>query len=303
MQAGRRDRAVDGASNVASGFIGFCQKVENYFMTAVKDKAGVDYWDSAWNQSSLTPMIDPDDGQVGRLPDRVFHSIFRRVFLAAGVGENSEFIEVGCGNSGWLPYFANRFGCRITGIDYADTGCSTAHAILQRDGVNGAVHKADMWSPDECLTNRFDVVFSFGVIEHFSDTGAVVAALKRFAKSGGLVITVIPNMHGVIGLYQRVLNPAVYNIHVPLTRDQLQAAHEDQNLDIIDCRYLIPLHFGVPNLNGLDASKMSTRCKWWFLKKSRKFQRHHWKKISDSESASIASRRQASYALCVARVR
>ncbi len=70
-------------------------------------------------------------------------------------------------------------------------------------------------------------------------------------------------MSGLVGLVERVVNRPVYDIHVPLTREALGAAHEAAGLEVLDCRYFVSTHFGICNLNGL-----SRRGVGWLVKRS-----------------------------------
>ena len=42
--------------------------------------------------------------------------------------------------------------------------------ILSIEGVKGDIVCADFFSPPESMIEEFDVVISFGVLEHFEDT-------------------------------------------------------------------------------------------------------------------------------------
>lgn len=267
----------------------------------VADKAGATYWNRTWSESALNTIADPDNPTRGYLPDRVFHGIFHRYLDAEGT-DNKRLIEIGCGNSGWLPYFYRRFGIRVTGIDYAEQGCEMSRAIFERDQVPGEVIKGDLFDPPTDHLTTYDYVFSFGVVEHFEDTAASVRAMARFLKPGGVMVTIIPNMNGVIGAAQKYLNRPVYDIHIPLDREDLYQAHSEAGLNVQECRYVVPYHFGVPNLNGLDADARSTKIKTWILRKLRKFQSSLWKRYENRNWFQNPGKGSASYVICIARM-
>jgi len=221
--------------------------------------AGKDYWDELWDDEQLPEPVDPRECRLGAHVDRQFHLLFRE--LLGRVPPGSSLLEIGCARSAWLPYFAREFGFAVTGVDYSDRGCEQERRILSRAGIDGSVVCADMFSPPSTLVSSFDVVVSFGVVEHFRDTAAAVAAIARFARPGARVITTIPNVSGAIGIVQRLLNPDVYAIHVPLTEHELAAAHERAGVDVDCCRYFVSTSFGVANLNGLDPALGSVRAK------------------------------------------
>jgi len=45
------------------------------------------------------------------------------------------FIEIGCGSSGWLPYFAKKYGLLVSGLDYSEVGCRLAEENLKMQNI------------------------------------------------------------------------------------------------------------------------------------------------------------------------
>src|SRR5439155_16374620 len=123
-----------------------------------------------------------------------------------------------------LPYFAKYFRFDVCGLDRSSLGCEKARLILARESVDGRVYTADLFSPPEELFDKFDVAISFGVVEHFENTTETLKALRRFLVRGGMMLTVIPNFVGLLGTLQRLVNQSVYDIHVPLDKDDLASA-------------------------------------------------------------------------------
>ena len=104
------------------------------------------------------------------------------------------------------------------------------------------------------MDEQFDVVVSFGLIEHFEDTVSIVRAASRFLKPGGMLITNIPNMTGLIGYLQRILNKPVYDVHKLLDQHMLRNSHECAGLEVIECEYFLTSHFGVCGLEGVRTT-------------------------------------------------
>jgi hypothetical protein len=119
--------------------------------------------------------------------------------------------------------------------------------MLRRAGVPGQVVEADLFSPPTSLHHAFDVVVSFGVVEHFTNTSACVAAMARFLKPGGCMITEIPNLAGLGGKLQRIACPDILSVHVVMSARDLEQAHLDAGLHVDSCGYLI--NGGFSNLN------------------------------------------------------
>lgn len=211
------------------------------------DRAGKAYWDDAWGDDQLPHPVNPADPSLDNHVTQQFHELFVRELPAGRPG--ARLLEVGCARSIWLPYFATQHGFQVTGLDYSASGAEQARRILQRAGVEGRVVEGDMFAPPDDLLGQFDVVVSFGLVEHFTDTAAALTALSRFAKPDGLILTTTPNMGGsVVGFLQRVLNRHVYHIHEPITRQRLAGAHKDANLRLAWCRYFMSANLSVVNI-------------------------------------------------------
>lgn len=210
------------------------------------DRAGKDYWQASWTREALPPRIDPGSPNLSACVERSIALRFDDAVREVPPG--ARFLEVGSGHSAWLPFAAARWGFRVTGIDYAPLGVETSRAMLAREGVAGDVVLADMFEPPDDLRSAFDVVFSNGVVEHFEDTAHAVRALGALVRPGGLVVTMIPNVAGAVGLATKLLSRKVYDAHVPLTREDLRAAHEHAGLEVRSCEYLLSTNFGVVDL-------------------------------------------------------
>jgi SAM-dependent methyltransferase len=154
----------------------------------------------------------------------------------------------------WLPYFAKEFGFRVTGIDYSSTGCEQAKAILAREGVDGDIIFADIFEPPAHLLNRFNYVVSFGLVEHFEATDQCLRACAAFLKPEGCMLTVIPNLNGVVGWIQKCLGRDVYGLHVPVDDVALRRAHEAAGLNVLRCGYFCFSNFAVLNLTRIRQS-------------------------------------------------
>ena len=90
--------------------------------------------------------------------------------------------------------------------------------ILDREHIEGDIYERDAFDTNSDLLGRFDVVVSLGVVEHFRDTTEPVRAFARYLKPRGLMISTCPNMNGILGLSQKLLNRSVYDCHVPSRR-------------------------------------------------------------------------------------
>jgi cyclopropane fatty-acyl-phospholipid synthase-like methyltransferase len=225
----------------------------------VIEKASERYWSKLWEGLPIPRAVQPGSG--GRLSpiETAFHQQF--VGLLGTGTRSGRLLEIGCARSRWLPYFAKQFGYSVAGLDYSPVGCSQASEILKRERVVGTIVCADLFAPPEDFFAAFDVVVSFGVVEHFSDTTATIEALTRFLRPGGMLITTVPNLTGLIGWIQKRINKRIYDIHVPLDPTALANAYAAAGLQLSRCAYFMFTYFGVLNLNELEDGYLRLKSK------------------------------------------
>lgn len=226
-------------------------------MPSGNDWAGKAYWDSVWRDAELPAPVDPTDMHFRNRLNRVFAAYFDRVLRK--LPSTARVLEVGCARSEWLPYFARRYPLAVSGIDYSEAGCDAEREMLRRENLSADVVHADLFDPPAELVGAFDVVLSLGVVEHFQDTAGCIRAVARFAKPEGMVMTTIPNLSGSIGFLQRAINPAVFEIHRPLTASALAEAHREAGLRVESSDYLLSTNFGIANLHGLADGPRTRR--------------------------------------------
>ena len=183
---------------------------------ATADKAGADYWNRLWEAGTLPAPIDPFAPGARGYYSRQFHRYFEGAFGSSGT-QGLKFVEVGCAQSVYLPYFAKYFGFVVSGLDRSRIGCEKARRVLE------------------------------SVVEHYPDTAECVRAMAKLLKPNGKMVTVVPNMNGVHGTMQRILDRSVYDIHVPLDREGVLSAHLRAGLVVEMCDYFLPFNLGVVN--------------------------------------------------------
>jgi 2-polyprenyl-3-methyl-5-hydroxy-6-metoxy-1,4-benzoquinol methylase len=199
-----------------------------------------EYWERSWRLSDVPDPVDPGvDAPENRL-HRALHARFVRA-LGNRCQPGARLIEIGCGGSRWLPYFHRTFGYTISGIDYSTSGIRLSQLILDKAQISATLVHADLFDPPSEMIEQFDVVTSFGVVEHFDQTSRAIAACARYLRPGGTMITEVPTLRGPYGLTYRLFWPDVYRVHVPQSRDGLAKAHADAGLHVTSCEYILGL--------------------------------------------------------------
>ena len=196
-----------------------------------------DYWAQQYSEKLLTP-IDPEGrggtNYSGHLIDRLM-----KPFLENATG--GALIEVGCGGSTWLPFFARRYEMSVAGIDYTESGCDAARRVLSLSNTAGTIVNADLFDPPTELFGKFDIATSFGVVEHFAYTSTALRSIASLCRPGGYVITTVPTMKGLYGAAVKATNRPLYDLHHPMNKTDLAQAHVDAGLVVKVSKHLLGL--------------------------------------------------------------
>lgn len=159
-----------------------------------------------------------------------------------------KLIELGCGGSLWLPYFAKNFGYEVSGIDYSEEGCQQARRNLEVAGCYGEIYCLDLLNLDQRFHQQYDILISLGVVEHFNQPEAIIKSFKKCLRDKGVIVTIVPNLQGVIGLIQGIVDRRAYRSHNRFDLNQLVNSHQDNGLSIIYKSYLGVGDLGMINL-------------------------------------------------------
>lgn len=176
------------------------------------------YWDRHWARGPKADRYTDLRWMRASYSYTVLDSLLRRLLP---VDQNRSFMELGSGPGRWLVYFHRTFGYRVAGCDDSPVSCGIARETLAAAGVDGTIIEGDFFK----LSGAYDVVFSAGVIEHFQDPSLPLAAFGRLLRPGGFLVTSVPNLGGVNGLYHRVLKPETFTTHTRITLAQLRGWH------------------------------------------------------------------------------
>jgi len=209
----------------------------------VADMAGnlttKDYWDSTYEARRALEPVELE-GARNRCLRRIMH--VKRPYIEAA----RSVLEIGGGGSAWLAYLALQYPHkRFASIDYSERGNQALSQFAEHRAVDNLEVYADDFFNAARYEQRFDFVYSHGVVEHFTDVAAALRAHATFLAPSGAMLVIIPNMAGILGPMTRWLNRPVYDVHVPHDLHSLSRGHEEAGLDVLDGGYLCSSHFGV----------------------------------------------------------
>ncbi|MDD4938558.1 MAG: radical SAM protein [Candidatus Omnitrophica bacterium] len=156
-------------------------------------------WEHRWSVGTFEAI----SSEVKANPDTAQGRV--SIELLKKYGKGARILEAGCGLGVWVFLFEG-MGFKTFGVDFSETGLRAASAYGKQYGISAKLTRADirrMPFPD----NTFDVIVSYGVVEHFDDSINAVKEMLRVLKPGGTCLVTTPNpfnFHRLIGRF--VLN-------------------------------------------------------------------------------------------------
>lgn len=172
-------------------------------MTELTDDS---YWDAYWRERARELPLEVRREEASLQVRAILDVI--DAFLPAG---SASVLEVGGAPGQYLAYIHRRSSCRCAILDYSAAGCALARENFRALGVELAVYENDLLATE--LTERFDFVYSLGLVEHFADYAAAVAAQAKLVKTGGVLLIGMPNFCGVNGWFARRIDSGRFESH------------------------------------------------------------------------------------------
>ena len=178
------------------------------------------HWDEAWKHPTKA-----------RIPSKLNVGVLNFMqLLEKHVKPGNSYIEIGCAPGKMLVWVASVLKAEASGLDYSKTGIAQCRALFDALRLKIDLHHVDLFQHN-LQPASFDVVTSFGVIEHFDDPREVVQKHVDLVKPGGVALIVVPNYGGVYGSLQRwcdAENLTLHNLEImnPSALEKLADASE-----------------------------------------------------------------------------
>lgn len=182
-------------------------------LTGSGDLTSSNYWEEHWQSNSAHERWLT---QLRRVSMWKYDRIVRRVIDSVG-NPRAELLELGCAPGSMFKRMHRlRPQLRLNGIDFAEEGCRSTSAVLKELGLPANVHFGDFRTVE--LPKRFELVTSFGLIEHFDDPAEILRCHARFCLPGGTVAVTIPNFNSpVVKFFAKRFcadNVAIHNVGI-----------------------------------------------------------------------------------------
>lgn len=169
----------------------------------VQDLAGADHWDKRGG------------GAKPRLPSKLNAAVGDLLALLDPlVLPGSRVLEVGCAPGKFLLWCAMAKEAQACGVEYAPDSWQATVDMFRATGMSPDIRREDFMQTT-FDSGSFDVVYSFGVIEHFDDPRPMVQKHFDMLRPGGTAIITVPHF-GAGSLYGwlcKRMNRKAYDIH------------------------------------------------------------------------------------------
>lgn len=141
------------------------------------------YWDQSYSNYKFKPLSHKN----------VILKEIKKHKLSQDCDSNRTVYEIGCFPGGYLHFFA-KLGFRVNGSDLtSNTNTGLKKWLIESGAEVGEIYEGSFV---DFPPGQFDIVCSFGFIEHFENYSAVFEEHLRRTKSGGHIIISWPNFSG-----------------------------------------------------------------------------------------------------------
>ncbi len=140
-------------------------------------------------------------------------------------------LDAGCGSGFFSRYFCDR-GMATVAADYSQGALDMARTVTDE---KCRLLKADFLNErlEQRLSERFDLIFSDGLLEHFSsaEQDAIIQNWTSVLSQDGVMITFVPNRFSPWELIRPLYMPGIEE--TPFILKELAAVHERNGLAVI----------------------------------------------------------------------
>jgi 2-polyprenyl-3-methyl-5-hydroxy-6-metoxy-1,4-benzoquinol methylase len=151
------------------------------------------YWDNEWQNEK-----------------RDYTKFIFRDLLEKYLPKGGTYFEAGCAPGSIMCYFNKVLGYKVTGVDYSSS--DVIENYLTMHGVENYEifhHDFTTFKTEE----RFDVVASYGLIEHFDKYLDVIELHSKLVDKNGYLVLEMPNLRFFNWLIYRIYNPKLLKMH------------------------------------------------------------------------------------------
>jgi SAM-dependent methyltransferase len=156
-----------------------------------KDLMSPEKWTTEWYSRRIRNRKDKIKQALKRWALKDFNRMIG-MLIDLGAKPKMDIVELGCAPGLILKELClSRPHHNYFGVDYSLEGLTITRTFLKENEIDAELIHADIrtYEPDR----TYDLVVSFGLIEHFDNPIEILEAHKKFVAKDGLVIATVPN--------------------------------------------------------------------------------------------------------------
>ncbi len=177
-------------------------------------------WNQFWNRSASKQFSQPSWSKKRILK-----------VLEPYAVDGKKALDAGCGSGFFSRYFCGR-GMLTVAADYSESALEMARMVTEG---KSRLLKADFLNErlDEKLNDRFDLIFSDGLLEHFPSArqDTIIKNWASVLSKDGVMVTFVPNRFSPWELIRPLYMPGIEE--TPFVLKELVDAHERNGLRVI----------------------------------------------------------------------
>jgi hypothetical protein len=212
----------------------------------MNEKTDYYFWKNYWDNKDLKPTSNV-----------FFEEIVKEY------PEEVDVIEIGGFPGKEAVFFHKEKKCRVSILDYfiLDEIVEKVEIINKLEKGSIKTIKADFLNYSS--NKQYEIVCSFGFIEHFKNTKEIISKHIDLLKDNGNLLIVLPNFKGFNGWVQKKFDEQNYNAHNinSMNLSYLTMICKDLQLKNVDIGYL-----GAPCVWFEKTSKIGRLNKWFIVK-------------------------------------
>jgi 2-polyprenyl-3-methyl-5-hydroxy-6-metoxy-1,4-benzoquinol methylase len=119
---------------------------------------------------------------------------YRRFVRLVGLGPTDHVLDVGCGSGGPALFLAREVGCRVTGVDFNESGIHAALTLAKNSDIQNLLdfRQADVRERLPFSDQEFDLIVCMDVICHILDRRSLLREWSRLVRPGGRMLYTDP---------------------------------------------------------------------------------------------------------------
>lgn len=148
----------------------------------------LDFWESFWANVQLPCTVD-----MSYKPDRVI----AEVLLSNLPKGDGTALEIGCAPGKWMVFLSKDLGYAVAGCEYVPSAVRTTYRNLELCGISDSKIFTGDFNTVDLGDQHYDLVFSLGFIEHFSNPAEIIQRMVNITIEGGFLVIGVPKFTGL----------------------------------------------------------------------------------------------------------